>query len=76
MQVLTGEMAGWIWHHLDEKGDSSLADLKKHVLKRAGEKFSDINFFTGLGWLMKEQKINMTKLTEKSGEKVMVSLVR
>lgn len=76
MDVLTGEMAGWIWHNLNEFGTISLPELKKHVLKTAGKKFSDLNFFTGLGWLMKEKKISMTKPEKDMNENVMVSLIR
>jgi hypothetical protein len=75
MKLLTGEMAGWIWHHLHRNGETSLADLKQHVLNEAGDKFSNLNFFAGLGWLLKEDKLIIRKTDENGSEyDVFVSL--
>jgi len=75
MKVLTGEMAGWIWHFLHRNGETSLADLKQHVLQEAGDKFSNLNFFAGLGWLLKEDKLVIKKMHDTGSEyDVMVSL--
>lgn len=64
MKILTGEMAGWIWHYLHENGETNLADLKTHVLEEAGDRFTNLNFFAGLGWLLKEDKIVIIKTQE------------
>lgn len=79
MKILTGEMAGWIWHFLHESGETNLADLKTHVLEEAGDRFTNLNFFAGLGWLLKEDKIVINKTQDNGSEydvRVCLKLVR
>ncbi|KOH46226.1 winged helix-turn-helix domain-containing protein [Sunxiuqinia dokdonensis] len=46
-----GNNAGRIWQYLDEKGESTLADIKKDLLLKGSEARM------ALGWLARENKI-------------------
>jgi len=56
-----GEVAGKIWHYLNEKGETSLNRLKLAIKEK------DRLFHMGIGWLAREDKINFTR-GEKMGE--------
>ena len=49
------ESAGQIWHYLDENGEVTLAKMKKDLDLKGN--FTEL----GLGWLAREDKINMEK---------------
>jgi len=49
-----GEIAGAIWNALNENGAQSAKDLKK-ATKAKSEK----DLFLGLGWLLREDKLNV-----------------
>jgi hypothetical protein len=50
-----GEYAGAIWHALEGKNALSQKEIKKAT------KLKDKEFFLGLGWLLREDKINVTE---------------
>lgn len=52
---LVGEYAGAIWHALEGKNSLSQKEIKKAT------KLKDREFFLGLGWLLREDKINVTE---------------
>lgn len=54
MQFQVGVNAGSIWYEL-EKGESTPVKLKKAT------QLDDKNFWMSLGWLLREDKIIMTK---------------
>lgn len=56
-----GEMAGIIWNTLN--GTDGLT--QKQIKKNAASKILDKDFYLGLGWLLREDKVTVT---EKSGE--------
>jgi len=51
-----GELAGKIWEALHEGGNLSGKDLKKAAKIR-----SDKDLFMGLGWLLREGKLDVTE---------------
>ena len=53
LNEIAGEIAGKIWEALNEKGELSVKDLKK-ATKMKSEK----DIYLGLGWLLREDKIN------------------
>lgn len=57
LKAMAGETAGKIWQALDEKGSLSGKDLKK-ATKAKTEK----ELYLGLGWLLKEDKIQTTEI--------------
>jgi len=54
-----GEMAGKIWEALSEKGELTGKELKKAVKAKAEK-----DLYLGLGWLLREDKLNIEE-TEK-----------
>lgn len=60
-----GEIAGRIWETLNEKGELSVKDLKK-----AAKAKTEKELYLGLGWLLREDKIN----SRTEGKDIMVSL--
>ena len=58
-----GNVAGIIWNALN--GTEGLT--QKQIKKAATSKLLDKDFFLGLGWLLREDKV---VVTEKDGEKV------
>ena len=62
-----GELAGKIWEALNEGGELTGKELKKAIKTR-----SDKDLYLGLGWLLREGKLNITE-----GEKeISVSLIK
>lgn len=51
-----GELAGKIWMALNENGKLTGKELKKHIKVR-----SDKELYLGLGWLLREDKIDVTE---------------
>ena len=51
-----GELAGKIWVALNEKGKLTGKELKKYIKVRA-----DKELYLGLGWLLREDKIDVTE---------------
>lgn len=51
-----GELAGKIWMALNENGKLTGKELKKHIKVRA-----DKDLYLGLGWLLREDKIEVTE---------------
>jgi hypothetical protein len=60
MIKLIGTNAGLIWRALNKSGRMNVKDLKKETKIR-----SEKNLFAAIGWLAKEEKID---LEEKEGE--------
>lgn len=52
LQELAGELAGKIWQALNENGELAGKDIKKAIKTR-----SDKDFYLGLGWLLREDKV-------------------
>ncbi len=52
-----GELAGKIWTALSENGQMTGKDLKK-AIKAKAEK----DVFLGLGWLLREDKVEITEI--------------
>ena len=65
LQEKAGESAGKIWQVLNEKGELAGKDLKK-----AAKVKSDKELYLGLGWLLREDKVQVVE-TEKD---ILVSL--
>jgi hypothetical protein len=51
-----GELAGKIWMALNENGKLTGKELKKYIKVRA-----DKDLYLGLGWLLREDKIDVTE---------------
>ena len=51
-----GELAGKIWQALNENGKLTGKELKKYIKVRA-----DKELYLGLGWLLREDKIDVTE---------------
>ena len=51
-----GELAGAIWNALNENGALNAKDLKK-AIKAKSEK----DLYLGLGWLLREDKLNVSE---------------
>lgn len=51
-----GELAGKIWEALNEGGELTGKELKKAIKTRA-----DKDLYLGLGWLLREDKLNVTE---------------
>lgn len=51
-----GELAGKIWEALHENGKLSGKELKKHLKTR-----SDKDLYLGLGWLLREGKVDVAE---------------
>lgn len=65
MEEKAGELAGKIWEALNQGGEMTGKDLKKASKIRA-----DKDLYLGLGWLLREGKINVTE----AEKEVLVSL--
>ena len=50
-----GELAGAIWNALNENGAMNAKDLKK-----AAKAKSEKDLYLGLGWLLREDKLNVS----------------
>ncbi|MBQ7494843.1 MAG: winged helix-turn-helix domain-containing protein [Bacteroidaceae bacterium] len=50
-----GELAGAIWNALNENGALNAKDLKK-----AAKAKSEKDLYLGLGWLLREDKLNVS----------------
>ena len=50
-----GELAGAIWNALNENGTLNAKDLKK-----AAKAKSEKDLYLGLGWLLREDKLNVS----------------
>ncbi len=59
-----GETAGKIWEFLNENGTISISKLKKSI------KVNNDLIMQGIGWLAREDKINITK----KGRSTLISL--
>ena len=55
-----GEFAGQIWRALDGKNALSQKEIKKIT------KMKDKEFYLGLGWLLREDKLNVTEGEEEN----------
>lgn len=55
MEELIGKIAGEIWHYLDEHGEVNIAELKFNL------GYSNSLIFLALGWLARENKINLVE---------------
>ena len=55
MNEMVGEFAGLIWRALEGKNALSQKEIKKAT------KLKDKEFYLGLGWLLREDKINVTE---------------
>ena len=55
-QEKAGALAGKIWEALNANGELSGKDLKKAIKVRA-----DKDLYLGLGWLLREDKIDVTE---------------
>ena len=51
-----GELAGKIWEALNEGGELTGKEIKKAIKTR-----SDNDLYLGLGWLLREDKLNVTE---------------
>ncbi len=57
MQEKAGEIAGKIWNALNEKGEQTGKELKKAAAVK-----TEKELFLGLGWLLREDKIQITEV--------------
>ena len=55
MYEKAGELAGAIWNALNENGAMNAKDLKK-----AAKAQSEKDLYLGLGWLLREDKLNVS----------------
>jgi len=69
-----GEIAGRIWHYLKKNGPTPLVTLKEKVLEGVKTEGANIKFFTGLGWLMKENKLNISEVKNGKEYSMIISL--
>ena len=60
MNEMVGEFAGLIWRALEGKNALSQKEIKKAT------KLKDKEFYLGLGWLLREDKINVTEGEEEN----------
>jgi hypothetical protein len=60
MKEMVGEFAGLIWRALEGKNALSQKEIKKAA------KLKDKEFYLGLGWLLREDKINVTEGEEEN----------
>ena len=60
MNEMVGEFAGLIWRALEGKNALSQKEIKKAT------KLKDKVFYLGLGWLLREDKINVTEGEEEN----------
>ena len=60
MNEMVGEFAGLIWRALEGKNALSQKEIKKAA------KLKDKEFYLGLGWLLREDKINVTEGEEEN----------
>ena len=60
MNEMVGEFAGLIWRALEGKNALSQKEIKKAT------KLKDKEFYPGLGWLLREDKINVTEGEEEN----------
>lgn len=65
LQETAGEIAGKIWQALDGNGEMTSKDLKK-----AAKVKTDKDLYLGLGWLLREDKIQ----TAEAEKDILVSL--
>ena len=56
LEEKAGELAGKIWNVLSEKNELSSKDLKKAIKAR-----SEKEVYLGLGWLLREGKLNIVE---------------
>lgn len=51
-----GNLAGTIWNMLHENGSMTLKQIKKAA------KMTEKDFYLGLGWLLRENKVDATEI--------------
>ena len=56
MKELIGENAGKIWGFLSAKGEQTIKEIK------AGTKLTEKDLYTAIGWLARENKIEIKKV--------------
>ncbi|MCR5139588.1 MAG: winged helix-turn-helix domain-containing protein [Bacteroidaceae bacterium] len=59
LETKVGEFAGLIWTALNETANLNLKDLKKATKIKKNEEL-----FMGIGWLLREGKLNATETEE------------
>ncbi len=57
MQERAGEIAGKIWNALNEKGEMTGKELKKATAIK-----TEKEIYLGLGWLLREDKIQVSEI--------------
>jgi hypothetical protein len=57
LQEIAGEIAGKIWVALSENGELTGKELKKAIKVK-----SEKEMFLGLGWLLREDKVQTTEV--------------
>lgn len=57
MQEKAGEIAGKIWNALNEKGEMTGKELKKATAIK-----TEKEIYLGLGWLLREDKIQVSEV--------------
>ena len=67
MKVKIGETASQIWKFIQKNGKTEVEELKKNIIDDSLPG-SNVEFFSSLGWLLKENKIEM----KQEGEKIFV----
>ena len=60
MKEMVGEFAGLIWRALEGKNALSQKEIKKAT------KLKDKEFYLGIGWLLREDKLNVTEGEEEN----------
>ena len=63
MKVKIGNTASKIWKYIKENGKIEMEDLKKATINE-NEVGANVRFFSALGWLLKEGKIEMQEKDE------------
>lgn len=53
-----GDVAGFIWHHLDRVGETDYSTLKKEIMVK--HSISEDFFMMAIGWLLRENNISIT----------------
>ena len=69
-----GMLSGKIWEHLSKNGETSVAKLKKSVLKEQDIPMGDYIVAMSIGWLLREDNIVLRETGNGKGYRLMVDL--
>lgn len=74
IQERVGTIAGKVWGFLSENGESTVAQIKKGVLKGIQMPMADTIVSMALGWLLRENNLVLRETGKGKGYRLLIDL--